>query len=91
MLTKSRGHERRRAERSTGLEVIEIEVAGSDERRIGVIRDRTAYGVRAQFRKTDDLPKVITIYSRSIGDGVPAIVCWQSGQDVGIRFRTPIR
>ena len=91
MQTNPSARERRRAERSEGLEVIEVEIAGSDSRRIGVIRDRTAYGIRAQFRNTDDFPKMITIFSRSIGDGVPAIVCWQSGRDVGIRFRSPVR
>ena len=90
MLTNPSARDRRRPERAEGLEVIEVEIAGSDGRRIGVIRDRTAYGIRAQFRNTDDLPKMITIYSRSIGDGVPAMVCWQRGRDVGIRFCTPI-
>ncbi len=91
MLTKPSARDRRRAERSEGLEVIEVGIAGSDGRRIGVIRDRSAYGIRAQFRTTDDFPKMITIYSRSIGDGVPAMVCWQRGRDVGIRLCTPVR
>ena len=90
MLTNPTARERRRVERSDGLEVIEVEFAGCDGRRIGVIRDRTAYGIRAQFNHADDLPKKITIFSRSIGDGVAAKVCWQRGRDVGIRFSTPI-
>ena len=83
--------EKRRTERSTGLEVVEIGVAGSDERRIGVIRDRSESGARIQIRAAEDLPATITIYAPSSNDGVPAKVCWQRGRNVGIRYRRRLR
>lgn len=79
--------EKRRDERSTGLEVVEIGVPGSDDRHIGIIRDRSDNGARIQVRGVDDLPRMIVVYSPSSDDGVPARVCWQRGRDVGIRYR----
>ena len=86
MFKSTDDREKRRTDRSTGLEVVEIEVAGCPDRHLGVIRDRSAQGARIQVRDAGRLPPKVKLFSPSIGDGVTAKVCWQRDGDIGIRF-----
>lgn len=86
MPTRAMHSEKRRSQRSIGLEVVEIEISGCDERRMGIVRDKSDRGARIEVGHATSMPSRIIVFSPSIGDGVHARVCWRRDREIGIRF-----